>query len=817
MIIKAPPFIFYAERSNAALVKRQTPQAPSPVVHFSYRRVVLAALTVLLHTVSLLAQSSPSRGAPAKARIPQHTEAAEQLQKRLLAAQQAQVARDPILIAEANVRVIALALREIAQLRLVESAYLPAIELYQRSLDFENNPDTRVDLAIAYFQANRLDDALSESQKALASPSENPRAYSVAGRAWIAKQEYAKAADALAHSVRLSPDFETSYALGICLLATKDPKDRAQAAAVFATMTKAAGDTGSLHVLFGRAYRDANDMPAAIAEFQRAIALDSTTPHAHYFLGLARLAVNEWKATPEVRLEFSRELKTYPRDYLANYMMGFLASSDRNYSESERYLKIAAEINPEWPEPWLYMGLNAYAQSDMPRAEECFRKAIQFTGQDESRSNFQIRRAYVDLGRILANSGRAEESEVYLTKARDLQNKTMEQTQQSVSEMALAGGAGSAAAIVPLSPKNEMQAAPLVRGAVDPFARLDASVLAQANLSEKQRSEADAQETQLRAVLGLSFNDLATSEAVRHEYLAALGHYQEAERWDPSIPGLTKNLGLAAFRSNNYPEATRALALALQQNPQDAPLRANLGMAYFAIERFAEAEKTFTPLGTAGMQDSTVGYAWAASAARTGNLKSAAAVLNQFEQTRLPNETLLLVGQLWIEIGDYSHAVDTLDRLAASNPSLLKAHYFAGQAYIRSEYWAEATQEFQAELALAPGDADAEYNLGFVNLQQSKTDEAAKLFQDVIAASPSHANAHYQLGKIFLDRGQLTDAIDQLEIAARLIPQTDYVHYQLQSAYRKESRIAEADREMEIYKELKAKQREGLPARPQSP
>ena len=79
------------------------------------------------------------------------------------------------------------------------------------------------------------------------------------------------------------------------------------------------------------------------------------------------------------------------------------------------------------------MGLNAYARSDMMHAEEYLRKAVVLTGQDEARSNYQIRRAYVDLGRILVNSGRTEESETFLTKARDLQNKTMELTQQNVA------------------------------------------------------------------------------------------------------------------------------------------------------------------------------------------------------------------------------------------------------------------------------------------------------------------------------------------------------------------------------------------------
>jgi len=159
---------------------------------------------------------------------------------------------------------------------------------------------------------------------------------------------------------------------------------------------------------------------------------------------LARLAVNEWKATPEVKSEFAKELEFYPRDYLANYMTGFLASGERDYPASEKSLKIATEENPRAPEPWLYMGLNAYAQSDTKRAEECFRKAITLTGTDESRSNYQIRRAYVSLGRILANSGREEESQTYLAKARDLQNKTMELSQQNVASMATAEGAGAA-------------------------------------------------------------------------------------------------------------------------------------------------------------------------------------------------------------------------------------------------------------------------------------------------------------------------------------------------------------------------------------
>ena len=779
-----------------------------PILRWFIRGIVVASALFAPFEISQVhAQAPAKQSAKAAPKEAPASPVETELAKRIEAARTARNSGDPAAVALANDRLIAFALREMGQLRLLEAAYPQAIELYRRSLDFEELPDTRVDLAIAELQANRLDDAIADSEKALATSSD-VRAYVVNGRAWSRKGEYGKAADALSHAVQIKPDVETLYALGICLLDSKEAAGKERAAAVFEQMIQLAGDSGSLHVLFGRAYRDAEYMPDSIRELKRAVELDPRTPHAHYFLGLAILSVNEWKPTPEATAEFRKELEYYPRDFLANYMLGFTDSVEREYDESNKYLKIAASVNPTWPEPFLYLGLNAFAQGDMKSAEEAFRKTIELTGQDESRSSYQIRRAYVDLARILEKSGRTEEADVFVAKAHDLQKKVMEQTQQSVASMALAGGAGSAAALVPINTQQEEEAAPVLDANADPFGRVDASTLAHANLNEKQRASADSQETRLRTILGLGFNDLATSEAVSGAYTAALGHYQEAEHWNSGIAGLQKNIGLCAYRANNYPEAIRGLSHALVDDPSDAPVRAMLGMAYFATDAFADAAKTFAPLGTRGMQDGLVGYAWAASLERAGDLKKATEVLNQYEEGKLSNDALVVVGQLWTEIGNYARAVDSFHRALANDPSLPKAHLYAGEADVRWERWPEAAEEFKAELALAPGDADAKYNLGFVYAQQSKTGEAMELFQQVIAANPDYANAQYQVGKILLDRGKLDEAIEHLEAAARLSPNTDYVHYQLQAAYRKDARIADADRELAIYKDLKSKSRD---------
>ena len=772
---------------------RQTKQSRRRVLPFVFAFLFLACLPAVC-AIPVLAQSQ-------KATEPS-SQSQEELARRLKAAADARDSHDQAAVARTNERLIALVFRELAHLHLAASDVAQAIGFYNHSLNYEDLPDTRLDLAIAEVEASRIDDAIKDTQQACAADSASLRCNQVLGNTLLQKEDYAAAVTPLSRLAAAQPTVENLYLLAITLLNTGKPEDRARAEAVFNQMRKNSGDSGSLHVLFGRAYRDAGDMPSALREFQRAVALDPRTPHAHYFLGLAQLSMNEWKPTPDAVAELRKEVEYFPHDYLANYMLGFLDSGQRQFDEAAKYLQAAARINPSAPEPFLYLGLNAFSEEKMDRAEEMLRKAVELTGNDEARSNYQIRRAYVDLARILARSGRTKESDVFAAKAHELQNKTMVESQQSVSAIMLSGGAGAAAAVMPLSRAQENQAAPSVQGAADLFAqsRMTAAQLAAAETSEKT----------LRSVLALAFNDLATSQAIQGAYTLALSNYQQAEQWDSSLPGLEKNLGQCAFRAKNYSEAIRSLSLALTRNSDTPALRAMLGVSYFATDQFAQAAQSFAPLGERAMQDSEIGYAWSASLTHIGDMQKATEVLNAFQSQPRPNETLLLVGQLWTEIGDYARAIATLQSALAEDPSLMKAHFFEGLAYIRWEHWPEAAKEFQAELSLDPGDPHALYHLGFVYLQQSKTDDAAALFLKVIADHPDYANAQYQLGKILLDKGQTADAAAHLEAAAQLSPQTDYMHYQLQAALRKLGRDADADRELEIYKSIKTKSRERL-------
>jgi tetratricopeptide (TPR) repeat protein len=574
---------------------------------------------------------------------------------------------------------------------------------------------------------------------------------------------------------------------------------------VFQDIISNYGNQGPLHVLFGRAYRDANELDDAIHEFRLAIAVRPNTPYAHYFLGLALLMKREWgPPNDEIRGLIKAELKRAPRDFLSNYLMGMFASADKNFVEADRYLSVAADVNPSWPDPWLLMGQNAYDQHDFRRAQPLLEKAVALTGSDESRNHYQIRKAYIDLGRIAQEADRKEAGAEYFRKARELQQRNLQQSQQAVATVVSSGGgAAGMGAVMPLLDSREEEPVAPGLAALDPTAQIDSTILARANLTPEQQRQATAEEQLLRNVLGSSFNDLATSEAHRQQFSLALGHFQQAERWNPEVPGLLRNLGAAAFKVADHGEACRSLSKVLDSNPQDNVVRAMLGLSYFMTGAYGLAAQTLAPLSETALSDPALAYPWAESLVKTQNFAEAAKILDHIEQQQVSADTLVLVGEARNEMTDYAGALKAVHRALELNPSLPRAHFNAGLAYLRSAHPSEAATEFESELALNPGDSEAKYNLAYAYLQQSQRDKAVPLLEQVLAANPANADAQYQMGKLLLDENNVNNAIEHLEAAVRLSPEKDYVHYQLQSAYRKAARVQDADRELQLYKQAK--------------
>jgi tetratricopeptide (TPR) repeat protein len=672
----------------------------------------------------------------------------DELPARLQAVAAAQQSGDVAQIAAANRSLLGVGLRAQAELKLAQDDTQQAIELYQRSLAFENMAKAHISLALAYMRTQRTDDALAQVEPITKDDPTNADAWNVQGKLLMDKKSYAPAAEALARSLQLQGNPLVAYALATAFLSLKQT-DKAQA--IFKQITDSAGDNASVHIMIGRAYQNVGQMDDAVREFNRAVQLDAKGSRAHYFIGTLYMSLNEWVATPAARDEFTEEVKVNPKDFFGNFFLGYIDNADKLYDESDRFLKTAAQAQPDWPEAYLYMGLNAFARHDQKSAEELLRKTIALTGSDVSRNNYQVRRAYYVLGRICYQTDRKEEASQYTKIYSDMQAKTEDLSRANSPASKTMGmmGSGMSAPSVPTS------------AAIDPGAQAgDAAP----RLTPQQKAEVTQAEARLAAVLGNAYNDLGTSEGRQKKYSEALANFQQAERWNPGIPHLSRNIGFAAFRAGQHAEAARALKIAAPQEPGDKLILPMLAMSLFSSDQYAEATRVFEQIGDAAYADPRFTYAYSTSLARSNQPGKAAAVVDRMAQRQLSPDAMLLVGEAYREIGDQQQALATFQKALQANPSLLRAHYYAGMTQLTLMHPALAVAEFEAELKLNADDAEAQF----------------------------------EIGKMLLEQGKATQALPHLEAAEKARPNLDGLHAELATAYRKLGRTADAERQAKL-------------------
>lgn len=572
---------------------------------------------------------------------------------------------DPIRIRQASARVIALGLVEMAKLRLDEKAYSKALRLCEESLTYEDTAQTRLEAAISNLYANNPAEAAKQASLATELDPQNALAWTIRGESLLRTQDYLTAATALNRALEIRRDAEPTYSLGIAQLGMDNKEAAAKTFTQFLVLT---GDSGWSRVLVGRAYQEQAFMQEARTQYERALLLDPASPNAHYFWALNLLKENAWSPTPEVYEHLKDELRLNPRHFEANYMLGSLALTARDYKGADQYLQLATQINPSLPETWVLLGLSAQNRDAKHAAEVYFRKAIALAANLDTKQHLEVRKAYFALGRILLTSGRSREGLELLNKARELEEQLSTENQK---EFAAKNGQDDEKASevgAPYVPESDLDrrptvSAPSTKGSTT---KVDPSTSTQTPLHASEGRAA----RHLEAVLGSSFNDLATAEALQEKYALAYKYYREAAIWDARIPGLQRNLGLAAFFAGQPSEAVQLLSKVVAQAPNDTHARAVLGMAYVATHDFARAVQTITPIANQALQDSQLGFAWAKSLAATGNRAEAARALQEIEKANAnPRvEHLIQFGQLWQKLGDSNRAAESFRRALQIDP-----------------------------------------------------------------------------------------------------------------------------------------------------
>ena len=711
-------------------------------------------------------------------------------------------------------------LHQMSQLRFVEGSIPSAIDLARKSLQLESSVEIRLEVASMLLRSGHAADAAAEVATVLISEPRSAMAWAVRGSALRASGDDRGAVDAFRTSLSIAPDVNAAYALASSLLAIHE---KAKAQKIFDQIIAASGNAAIQHVAAGDAYREARYLPEAVEEFKKAIAIDPRVGHAEFFLGFTYLQMNEWGPNSQSFEHLRAAVRLAPREYLSNFYLGAIESTDgTDLVSSNRHLHVAAEANPGSPEVWLYLGLNAVREKNTQDAKTFLRKAIALTGDDEAQNNYQIRRVYAVLGRILINEGNREEGYALFVKYSNSEHHVISNSANAIASAAAESDAHSGAPAASLSfPGMSSSAGALpAPGSALP---LKSAVSPVVHTAEQTRQIA-ASKTQLSELLASTFNDLGTAEARQGRYDEALQHFQEAEHWGPPSRTLLHNIGVAAFRVGNFAESARTLHLLLEAGEKETVdaaqadrSRMMLAMSLFSLGQFGDAEKSFAQIPILTLQDSRAAYSWAYSLAHSGQQQHANEIAAKLVAQPLPSDVRSLVCHIYMDTEDYEHSLGCYRGAYQADPSLKMAHYQAGESLIRLDRPAEAVAELRQELTLEPEDPNVRYSLAFALLQSGQRPEALTMLQALTASNPTHAQAQYQLGKALLEDGKIAEAIGHLELATKNDPKPDYIHYQLQAAYRKAGRTEDADREMKIYRDSKAQQRDATKPLPPPP
>jgi len=711
---------------------------------------------------------------------------------------------------------IALGLRQVANISVSESRFDEATRELDQALKFAPaDPEIALEAAIAWFRAGDLGKARQLAQAVVAAHPRQARAQDVLGRIELYRGDFPAAIHALQASIALNNDFETSYFLGLAYLKAKRLTDAQE---WFQQLQGTMEDSAALHVLLGRAYSICHFPEPAVAEFRKAVQLDPKYPRAHELLGYSLLEFRGEEAYPQARLEFERELKLHPDDYNALLLLGISDVALRDFPAAEAALLRASRLRPSESFAYLYLGEIYSETKRLPQAVEALEKYIHLV-PDPREIPRDVSRAYYLLGQNFRRLGRLDEAQKALANSQRYREAKFRYDAQHIFDEPAAPSDGEShtsghiAGLLESSAGDQQKSTEaMVQGGVQE------NLSAQRPPAPEQTAESKASK-EYRAfaseILASSYNDLGVMRAKVSNFVDAAELFKQAGAWNPALPGLDRNWGLAAYRAELYPEAVPPLERQLAAHPDDQLVRQLLGISYFIAENFSKTAEVLRPFLKAPPDDPGLLFAWGTALVRTHQPDLAMEMFRRLLQQNAGNPSVhLLLGQAHAQQKDYPQALAELKAALQLDPRLPEAHYYEGLVYLHQSAFEPAAQEFRAELELRPADPLSTYHLGYALLAQGHPEDAVPLFRDVIKALPAYESAFFELGRALLQQGDTAGAIENLETARKLVPDHDATYFQLSQAYRRAGRAQEAQQALAAFQKLieanRLKKRESL-------
>lgn len=179
--------------------------------------------------------------------------------------------------------------------------------------------------------------------------------------------------------------------------------------------------------------------------------------------------------------------------------------------------------------------------------------------------------------------------------------------------------------------------------------------------------------------------------------------------------------GVAAYNNQDYQAAAAAFEAAIQKQPDTPDVYVNLALAYYRMQRTADA---------------------------VAQLEKAASLAGSEPRIQY------LLGSAYVDVKQYDRAVAAFEKGLATNPDLaadplaLEAASTLGAVYFARGDNAKAEAQFQKVLAAKPGAAGPTLSLAKIHFSKGDVDRALELFEQVVDQHPGTPEAAQAAGFI---------------------------------------------------------------------
>lgn len=304
-----------------------------------------------------------------------------------------------------------------------------------------------------------------------------------------------------------------------------------------------------------------------------------------------------------------------------------------------------------------------------------------------------------------------------------------------------------------------------------------------------------------------AFAHLGFLESKQEHYKEAVPFYRKALAFNPAIPGLRLNLGLALFKSGDLNDAIRTFDSLLKNEPKSSPealrLITLIGLAHYGLGEYAAAIPYLKQATTADPQNLPFRLALAESCLWS---KQYQCVLDVYREIVTLNadsaEADMLAGEALDEMKDKPAAAEQFRAAVKADPKMPNAHFGLGYLLWGLLQYDEAAKEFQAELEKNPEHAQALTYLADCDIQLSHPEEALPLLEKAIRIDPKIEIAHLDLGILYSNADRRDDALRELKMAEQLNPTDQTVHWRLARFYKAMGKTQEANAEFEKTRKL---------------